>query len=499
MRWSIVGAAALAFLFQPAAAAVPVDQIPQQARSSLHSGIFVEAFIAKVLEPLRKFDVDRDGLDEADVDNAKQGQIRQARAMYLAATLAYDQNGDGSVTPDEIRSSLKRKSVDSGLFGDAEGVESLVVRTMQADRDNDGRVTVAELLAFDPLGASSDSQVNVAAVYLALDRNHDGKLTAEELTSLGHEWFAAADVNGDSYIDRTEAEAVRPSAGELRSLATSNCVLPPPAAADRIVLFGVRNGLAFSTVTVAGLDNDTGTVRVTIDPGSDPIYLVLSSVDPIIWRIEGARERVSQVIIAGRAAFGGNAAAGVTGVDRAKVSFAPRECRFTLYDGDLAATAATKAMVARALGRPGDMVVKALYGAVAVRLPSGDTEPPSTDDTPPAGFDAGVWKEALQSRPGGLVSIDPATVVAERPAVAFEVLPGKAGVAQLLGSGALTRLDANSFKIVKAIPRYPPGFGSLRFLLARGLPRPAGKQAAYCVISEETGLPLMDTPLCAVP
>jgi hypothetical protein len=497
MHRSVLATFAVAFLSQPAAAAVPVDQIPQEARSSLRSGTFVEVFISQLPQPLRKLDVNRDGLDAPDIDRARQELQRRARAFGLVTIFGFDQNGDGSVTPDEIRTSLQQKGIDGGSPDDTAGIERLVVQLMQADSDNDGRVTAAEALAFVPPGTSDDSQIKSAVAYLALDPNKDGKLTGDELASLGREWFAAVDVNGDSYIDRTEAQAVRPEREAFAGIATADCVLPPPAAADGIVVFGIRHGLAFSTAAIAGLDNETGTVGVTIDPGSDPIYLVLSSGEPTIWRIEGARERVSRVVLVGSSSSGGGAAVGVTGIDRAKVSFAPRGCRIALYDGDSARVAATKAMLARALGRTDGVVVKGVYGAVAVRLPSGDTGRPAVDETPPAGFDADLWKEALKSRPGGLVSIDLATVVADHPAVAFEVLPGMAGVAQLLGSGALTRLGANSFKIAKAIPRYPPGFGSVQFVLGKGVPRPAGKQAAYCVISEETGLPLMDSVLCS--
>jgi hypothetical protein len=79
-------------------------------------------------------------------------------------------------------------------------------------------------------------------------------------------------------------------------------------------------------------------------------------------------------------------------------------------------------------------------------------------------------------------------VVANAPAVRYEVLPGAAGLLQLENSGALTRNQRGEFLIHRKI-RFPAGLAPLSptFLLLRGVEMPEGHPDGAKVISEETG------------
>ena len=90
---------------------------------------------------------------------------------------------------------------------------------------------------------------------------------------------------------------------------------------------------------------------------------------------------------------------------------------------------------------------------------------------------------------GGVVEIDPKTVVARMPATAYEVLPAQAGLAQLLETGALTQNSSREY-IVRQKIRFPPGlYGahSVTFLIMKGAPYPDGDPGHSCVVMEEAG------------
>jgi hypothetical protein len=75
-----------------------------------------------------------------------------------------------------------------------------------------------------------------------------------------------------------------------------------------------------------------------------------------------------------------------------------------------------------------------------------------------------------------VVQIDPATVVAAAPAVAYEVLPQQAGLSQLLRAGVLKR-QGDSYLVLRPMPRLPAGlYGahSVQFVLGPGVPMPPG-------------------------
>jgi hypothetical protein len=126
-------------------------------------------------------------------------------------------------------------------------------------------------------------------------------------------------------------------------------------------------------------------------------------------------------------------------------------------------------------------------------------EPSVTPDAPD-GFDREAYAQAIWFSPGGLVSIDPVDVVSEWPAETYEIFPSQMGLAQLVGSGAIEIRGDGSFYIARPIARFPAGLAgahSVTFILGRGVPMPAGDPAHSCVISEETGLPLVAAGHCS--
>ena len=371
---------------------------------------------------------------------------------------------------------------------------------MRSDLNGDGVITFAEMLQPVPGEDPVRPEVRELSRLMALDPNRDGRLTGDELTTLARAWFAVVDTDRDGYLAKEEVAAFNKASPPPEPAARAGfCALPRPGPNDLIVAYGLYEGTALSSVSVAGQDRETSTTRVMIEPGERPIYLVLSSVTPTIWRLEGSTDRLARVVLLSGPSPG-RPAAGATGVSADKIVFAgSRDCRLSLYELEGRNRADAAATLQKAFGRPADALVGD-YAAEGVSLPSGVISKKANERPPaPAGFEEAMWAEALRYDPDGVVDVDPAAVVSPLPAERYEVLPQQAGLAQLLGEGSLTRIEGGGLKIARPLKRFPPGLDgahSTIFLLSKGVPMPPGDPGHSCVISEETGRPLTRGPRC---
>ena len=259
----------------------------------------------------------------------------------------------------------------------------------------------------------------------------------------------------------------------------------------------------FPTVALGSQDVSTGTGRIVVEPGSEPIYLVVATFRPVIWRVSGAVERLERVVLAATST-GPNRGlpdevplAGITGVSRERVDFAKdNSCLRYFYEVPSAAAAAAAASVRAATGK--EPSVAARYAVDEFLVPSGQIRNVGSASSKtrlvievPGGNTllvdrAGnvaveartkrLQNEMLRFNPGGVVEIDPDSVVAIAPVMPYEVLPQEAGLMQLVDSGALTRIQSGEYIIREKI-QFPAGlFGasSVKFLLLAGVPRPEG-------------------------
>lgn len=288
--------------------------------------------------------------------------------------------------------------------------------------------------------------------------------------------------------DRLESEE-SPDFEDSRRKPARPCSMPRASDGDELILLGTYEGAAISTVAVNGVNAETSLAEIEIQPGDRPIYLVLSSHDPMIWRFSGATGRIRSLVLVSQAKTARSTpAVGVIGVDGAVISAAPvKGCFDYFYEpGSTKAKAAEKA-VDNFAGRKPD-VIAGLYELQAIQLPSGMASTPDRRRPPPApdGFDPAVWREAAHFSPGGLAQVDPATVVGPGLAESYDILPHQMGLAQLAGSGALVP-TGGGFRVIKPIAHYPAGMGgahSTTLLLASGLPQPAGDPGHSCVMYE---------------
>jgi hypothetical protein len=307
---------------------------------------------------------------------------------------------------------------------------------------------------------------------------------------------AAADLRFS--IDTTRpSESASGSSPYRPSGTVENTTCSMPSARDAlVVVFGVYEGQALSTVALGSRDEVTGVLDVVIERGDRPLYIVLSAYAGTIWRFSGDVDRVQRVVlVAGRSADpqGWSPLAGVVGLPADVVATAdPERCFTYAYDPGSLKAAQVSAIVRRAVGKDPD-VFGGYYDLAAVRLPSGKgaQTPRSARVPPPTGYDADLWREMLRFNPAGLVAIDPDAVVSAARVQPYDVLPQQAGLSQLVGSGDLLKVS-DGLKVVRRIARFPAGLSgahSTAFLIARGVPLPAGHPGHSAVIMESTGRP----------
>ncbi|HEY6630983.1 MAG TPA: hypothetical protein VIZ90_06000 [Rhizobiaceae bacterium] len=250
---------------------------------------------------------------------------------------------------------------------------------------------------------------------------------------------------------------------------------------------------------------------MTIEPGGEKIYLVLSSDRNMIWRIDGAVDRLTNVVLLEGKMDPFESSAAATGVDRSIVSWGDREI-CAMVRGTTAVQQTNARFVAMH-GRPPD-IFEQVDVLASVRVPSMQfvglrrenavpvrrtacrtalqrggvvfrPEPAEGVDAAPCDW---IRAEMELELPGGVVDIDPASVVGRRPALAYEVLPSPFGLRNALEQGVLTNLSEGRdirFRIEKPLPYFPPTAGrgrEMTFELAEGIPMPRGDTRRICVL-----------------
>jgi hypothetical protein len=475
------------------------EALPDILLERLHAGATLEQYVAQLAAALRQADRQRDGLDREDVALARAVEGARARAAAVSEVLAHDLDGDLIVTQAEM---LRLREGEEP--GRSRMAEALLERF---DTDGDDRITIAEAAA----GAAPPRGGAGLDALLALDPNGDGRVTAAELGKRAERAFALVDRDGDGTLSPKEFALITERVREAQAARYApTCAMPPVPAGARLIAYSGYESDAISSVAVGGPDQETNLLDVTIEPGREPLYLVLSSYESMVWRLSGATGRVARVVVssyhsarrapvgqvgptAARAVvvpsadeLGGMSAAGVVGVPADRVTIGSRSCpRY----GSTAGDPAMRASLQRSLGRTPDAMFGA-YSANRISLPSGAITKAERDTAPaPAGFDPTVWREAVRFWPGGLVHVDPATVVAKVRVAKYQVLPSQMGLAQLVGAGAAVNQGSDRFRIVRPIARMPPSMGgshSATLVFARGVPVPPGDPVHSCIVREDS-------------
>ncbi len=424
----------------------------------------------------------------------------QRRAARLTGYLAFDLDGDLEITASEIERQLPYLNTN----------HSTVLRTIiaTADRDRDGNLTLQELWQTSmEASVPGQSHRNNGEELMQFDANRDGTVTPEEIATTVEQIASA----------RISPDVVRPKPTRLdRFNPESLCEFPKPSASAKVILLSGYEGYAISNVAVSGQDRETSAAVIDIEKGEQPLYIVATNFDSLVWQLTGETDRVERFVAPAM-----SRGVGVVGLDKSKIHFQPgRECLpkyFTDIDSGEALIA--KGLVASRLKRNVDKVV-GTYKLGEIQLPSGRhltdvngskkaggltivrgnkrylvtddgvklLDAPVTEQT--GGLERRLENLLLRYHKGGVMEFSLADVVASNEAVLYDVLPQQAGLLQLAREGAISQTPDGYFRINKPIPRFPAGLNgghSVKFIISAGVPIPDGSAGHSTVILEETG------------
>jgi Ca2+-binding EF-hand superfamily protein len=536
----------------------------------------LQMYLNSLGREFRLVDADSDGeISESDAALHLEFARANFRSMLISSIMRADLNGDGMVTEDELLR-LLRYSQRLRVLPPAPGsgpAEAEARKLMAADTDHDGSISLEEaaawatsqvgmmpaeqwtsrveqFLKFAPEGKTAvtlkDVELAAEAFFAAVDTNGDGTVSADELNAYRTQYFKdkgaglppgvltspvqqPADLQRQAGEMRAQREAAlarqraeaRRKADEQRAQKEAElraaCAIPKASDAAKVVLISSYGPEALSSVTIGSQDVAVRTGTIDVETGKEPLYLVVVSFEPAIWRFRGAAGRIEQLVLTtGRPERIGELpqdkpVVGAIGIPADRIAFLPPgKCIKHFIDTPSGDAATATAIVQRELGK--DVATSAGRNSFSeVAIPSGrmhSLRGRDADKMLVIKQSAGTLKILGSSRnivveagsvgpstnlprftPGGVVAIDAGGVVAPLPVEKYEVLPEEAGLMQLLREGKIAQNRSGEYLIKKKI-RFPAdlyGAHLVRFLLMRGVPKPDGDPGHSTVISQETG------------
>lgn len=532
----------------------PASPATQYLSQRLHQTVTLDRYLEQLRNEFRQADADQNGeVNAADADIHATMGAASVRTMMSLMIMRADLDGDGVVTADELRRMMhyeRRMTVQSGTPNPngEDPIEAEVSKLMAADTDRDGRITYAEVLNFAKTRPEMNRGMNGVSgnVQQLLKLAPEGKssVTLADIEPLAEALFRLVDTDGDGKISIDELKAYRarpdqPEEQQRRAAqarmqereqkkreaedarvkqeaeARTACAMPKASDAAKVVLMGAYQVEAISSATIGSQDVAVGVGNVTIEPGNDPLYLVLVTFRPTIWRFYGAVERIERLVLTGTMTGSGRGTpnekplVGATGVAAEKITFLGQSKCINYFTETPSSQGAIAAAAVKSEAGKDVAVIVARYALADVSFPSGQIQ--TTRDSnqgkliimKPSGSlkiegdtrnvivqtgPSNLASELKRFSPGGLVEIDPRRVVASLPVERYEVLPQQAGLLQLVQAGKLEE-KSGEFLIKQKI-RFPAeltGAHSVKFLLLRGVPTPDGDPGHSEVVSEETG------------
>ncbi|MCC8961156.1 hypothetical protein H8A95_02220 [Bradyrhizobium sp. Pear76] len=555
----LLGASAMCLGVFSAPASANSEWIINRMGGAMRADVTWEQVRSQMLAAFYQSNPDERGVTAQGIDDLRKIAAAQRRLQVITQVLAYDLDGDGAVTKAEVVAVMQpraRQMIHANgvqLEPTPEQVrlqlERLVSEALKLDADQDGVISAAEIRQEGQRQADQASvswqQGATQYVPMTLDANGDGAVSLAEYEAAVREQFAAIDQDRDGRISASEfadfgkrLNEARQAAQRAREIqlrkqqlqtAVAGCDVPAVPREVRLILLGAQEGKALSNAWVGNQDRVTYVTTVEIAPGPEPIYLALASGGAMIWDIVGATERIAGVVADADATVdksgdarlqrfaaaggagpqrGGKPLVGIMGVPREKVHFtAHAGCLVPATDAtmkDGRAEEIASLLLGRAVDETGGEQSAGTFRVPAARhFP--DRPVRNAIQLPTEGLGELLWRDLRVDYPAGIAQIDVEAVVSAHPVNHYSVLPGRAGLAELVDTGALmvtgmsrgVRINDGDFKpftvpdkfrISKKL-RLPAGARGT-FTLPSQVPPPDGDLSATCVLSEPEMKPI---------
>jgi len=434
-----------------------VEDIPDIFIHHFQRAEFLEGVISSELSIIRHASEDKRHLTREYLERVQKQEALEIRRQGLTQAIVYDLDLDGFVTAVEIEEVLR--GAETGK-DDKRGTRRRD-ELMRMDTNGDGRISMQEAAEsrtqknYSRGGTNSDRIEKM----LALDMDGDGKLSDLEVTAMLYAAFAVLDKDGDGRLSLQERRPAVERAGFVQEKAQirermAKCRVPKPADDEDIAFLGTRTASTYSTAGISTDHQNTVLAEVSVSELDKKTYLVLASLQPMVWDITGNANHISQIVVFGPRGSSTMAQAGVRGFDKDRVTFrALEDCLPQLshemhmqQDGKMAMTvAALEVFLGRAptVAQGMDMLYEASLlrgGFVVVRSVT-----PGKLDNPQAGFDAEIWQDLIARGQMDLRYIAAADVITPLIAVDRTTLPGAYGLAKLVHDGVLQKVPTGRF------------------------------------------------------
>jgi Ca2+-binding EF-hand superfamily protein len=184
-------------------------------------GVISKLELRKAITALKKLDADNDGnitLAECGGGAAAPPVAGQAAAAdpWIDRIMSRDKNGDGKLTVDELNENEKQMLQGADQNGDG-AVDRQELAAMENARNNNnvpgGQQGVGPGNA-GIVGSNNRRGNEAMGRFFQMDRNHDGKLTTDEVPAGQMGMLKGGDLNGDGAIDASELQQLSARMGD---------------------------------------------------------------------------------------------------------------------------------------------------------------------------------------------------------------------------------------------------------------------------------------------
>lgn len=408
-------------------------------------------------------------------------KMAETRSKILTDFMMLDEDGSGHLS---INETLLLSNKQRYTWYDP---NSDFISTKEIDTNGDGQLSFQEIYSFARKAAllpnkrthAPETELNV------FNTNKDKYITLDEL-----------EVGLEELLHKSSRQnIIKPTTASKEPVykkPPEECIAQPPSKSAQVIFLSGRYGAAVPNLSLTGQNVETQAVKVTIEAGNESLYVVATAYRPIIWSFSGSTQRVEQFVVS-PAAQKDAEVVGVAGLKKSQVAIIGKGCLPLFSRPSDASGFVAKAKWGQLIKQQPDV----MFGSDtlrAVSLPKGGIDTSYLNDWKPNN-PAFTHEEKLRyvfekTKSDGILNLKKKDITSSVPAELYNLLPGDAGLIQLIDEGALEMVDHKTYRIAKPIEHLPAPVSrpsTNAFVLSKGIPIPKDLTGNIRIYDEETG------------